>query len=223
MRPVLFATLLVVGALQCAGTNSQTCPLYGDVDGDGHADAVWVAQRSTCAFDLVVRTTARRLRAAIPAPSCTGKQSAFWASKFPRVIALRPMNAHRGLEPEVLMWSGASNDGIRFYTVWRGHLQPMRIHPEPFPKDEWNVGGFAAAFSETDCLRPHVLGRAGAWYDLHRWHLTGEVYRITATAFVRTKFRARRTRKLATDIWPYVRGDEFRHCGGVVRAYSPDP
>ena len=219
---MLFPTLLIVAALHCAGTNSPMCPLIGDVDGDSRADAVWVARRRDCYADLVVQTKARRLHAAIPGEEVC--HSGYWRSQFPRVIALRPMNARRGLEPEVLMWSGASNDGIRFFTVAGSRLQPMRIRPEPFPKNEWNVGGFVAAFSETDCIRPHVVGRAGASYDLHRWRLFGEVFRVTATTFVRLQLRTRRARKLPmNDMWPHVRGDEFRHCGGVVRAYTPDP
>ena len=218
---MLFPTLLIVAALHCAGTNSPMCPLIGDVDGDGRADAVWVARRRGCSADLVVQTKARRLHAAIPGEEVC--QSDYWRSQFPRVIALRRMNTRRGLEPEVLMWSGASNDGVRFYTFWRDRLRPMRIRPEPLPKDEWNVGGFAAAFSETDCIRPHIIGRAGASYNRHEWRIFGEVYRVTATAFVRTELRTRHARKLPTEMWPHVRGDEFRHCGGVVRAYTPNP
>jgi hypothetical protein len=220
---VLFPVLLIAAALHCAGTNSPRCPLAGDVDGDGRTDLVLVERRSACSFALVVLTTTRRLHASIPEPFCRGKPSEFWPSSFPRVIALRPMNAQHGFEPEVLMWSGASNDGIRFFTVAYGRLRPMRIRPETFPKNEWNVGGFAAAFSETDCIRPHVVGRAGASYGLHRWYLFGELFRVTTTAFLRTELRARRAHTLAMKMWPHVRGDEFRHCGGVVRAYTPDP
>jgi hypothetical protein len=189
---VLFSTVLIALALHCAGTNSPRCPLFGDVDGDGRVDAVWIAHRQGCSVDLIVQTKTRRLRKAIPEPYC---RSNYWSSQFPRVIALRPISAHHGLEPEVLMWGGASNDGIRFFTVWRGHLRPMSIHPEPFPKNEWNVGGFAEAYSLTDCLRPHVIGRAGGWDDLHHWHVFGEIYRVTSTEFVRIAYRLRKTRR----------------------------
>src|SRR5207253_8912384 len=124
---MFFLTLLVAGALHCAGTNDSRCPLFGDVDGDGHADAVRVERRRTCGFDLIVRTRTLQLSAALPEPFCHGKPSEFWQSGFPRVLALRPMNRTRGLEPEVLMWSGASNDGIGFFTFLGGQMQPMRI------------------------------------------------------------------------------------------------
>jgi hypothetical protein len=214
--------MLIVGALHCVGTNSPACPLLGDVDGDGHADAVWIARRRTCSFDLVVRTRVRRLEAEIPEPFCAAKPSEFWTAGFPRVIALRPMNAHHGLEPEVLLWSGASNDAVRFFTVWRGRLRPMRIRPEPYPKDEWNLGGFVEAYAYTNCVRPHLIRRAGASFDSRRWPTETEEYEATAAAFVRVEHRSWRARRDPTErLSSWVKGDYFRDCGGVVRGPGP--
>ena len=222
---MLFPTLLVAAVLHCAGTNDPRCPLFGDVNGDGRIDRVAVARIGACQFVLVVRTSRRVLRTPVPEPFCRGKPSEFWRSGFPRVIALRPMNSRRGLEPEVLTWSGASNNGLRFFTFFNRRLRPMRIRPEPFPKDEWNVGGFADSYSFTDCIRRHVVGRAGASYDLHEWNSFGEMYRVTDNAFVRIGARFRRTRAdpLPNQLRPRVRGDQFNHCGGIVRAPSVDP
>ena len=135
------------------------------------------------------------------------------------MIALRPMNRTRGLEPEVLMWHGASNYGVRFFTARARRLLPMRIVPETYSGDEWNIGGFAEAFSLHDCLRPHVVGVAAAGYARGRWSIVGEIYTVVGTRFVRSSHRARRTRRLGDPqrLWPYVHGDDFMHCGGIVR------
>ena len=135
------------------------------------------------------------------------------------MIALRPMDHAPGLEPEVLMWRGASNSGVRFFTARDDRLLPMRIEPEPYPGDEWNVGGFAMAFTLHDCLRPHVVGVAGAWYARRRWSIVGEIYTVVGTRFVRTSSRTRRAGRLDDPqrLWPYVYGDGFMHCGGIVR------
>jgi hypothetical protein len=209
----------VAAAIHCAGTADPRCPLFGDVDGDGKADAVYVTRTAPCRFALVVETRGRTLRARVREPFCRGKPSEFWRSGLPRVAALRPMTSRRGLEPEVVTWSGASNFGIRFYTVFHARLQVMRITPEPFPRDEWNVGGFAAAYTLHDCLRPHVVGVNGASFDLRRWRTFGSIYRTTATAFVRVALRTATVPRdpAPTQIWPYVHGDAFSRCHGVVR------
>lgn len=206
---MLFPTVLIAAVLHCAGTYDPRCPLYGDVDGDGRADAVFVERSGPCRFALVVRTRTRTLHAPVRAQPCS-KQSDGWDMGLPRVIALRPMTARRGFEPEVVLWRGASNDGVRFFTVFRGRLRPLG--------DEWNLGGFAAAYTLTDCLRPHVVGVSGAMYDAGRWRAFGAIYRVTATAFRRV---ASRTALLHHDpggaMWPHVGGDYFRRCHGVAR------
>jgi len=202
----------------CSATTDPRCPMFGDVNGDGQPDRVSVSRLGACRFALVVQTGTRTLRAPLR-PFCD-KPSEVWAMGFPRVIALRPMNNRPGLEPEVLMWHGASNSGLRFFTVSKGRLVPVRIEPEVFPRDEWNVGGFALAFSVHDCIRPHVVGVLSAWYSARRWTFEGTVYRVSGTAFVRVSLRRHHARRLVDtrQMWPYVAGDEFRHCGGIVRA-----
>jgi len=191
--------------------------MYGDVDGDGRRDRVSVRRVDACRFALVVKT-ARGVIAAPLRPPC-GKPSEVWPSGFPRVIALRPMDRHRGLEPEVMMWHGASNYGVRFFTARGQRLVPMRIEPEPSTGDEWDVGGFAEAFSLHDCIRPHVVGVAGDWYTRPGWSIFGEVYKVVGTRFVRTATRTRHARRVGEPMrpWPYVHGDGFAHCGGIVR------
>jgi hypothetical protein len=95
----------------------------------------------------------------------------------------------------------------------------MAIEPRSSSVDEWNVGGFADAFSLHDCLRPHVVGVAGASYTQPGWSIFGEVYEVVGTRFVRTAFRTRHTSRFVdpSRLWPYVHGDGFAHCGGVAR------
>ncbi len=120
---------------------------------------------------------------------------------FPRVVALRPMTARKGFEPEVLMWAGASNAGVRFFTVSHGRLTPLgRV---------WNVGGFAAAYSLTDCVAPHVVRRSSRWYTGRNWRGFTEVYRVAATAFIRVSAR---------HVFVSMRDDAFHRCRGVERA-----
>ena len=171
-------------AVSCSATDPR-CPMYGDVDGDGRPDRVSVKRLSACRFMLVVKT-ARGVVEAPLRPPCS-KPSEVWPSGFPRVIALRPMNRARGLEPEVLMWRGASNSGLRFFTTRGRRLVPMRIEPESGSDNEWNVGGFADAFSLHDCLRPHIVGVWGA--SLHQ---TGMVDLRRDLRGRRVAFRANR-------------------------------
>lgn len=196
---MLFPTLVVAAVLHCAGTYDPRCPLFGDVDGDGRADAVFVERRGPCRFEVVVQAKARTLRAPVLTPC--GKPAEVWPSGFPRVVALRPMTAPRGFEPEVLLWTGASNQGIRFFTVVRGRLRPLG--------HEWNVGGFAEAYSLTDCVAPHLVRRASRWFDVRRWHGTTQTYHVTPTGFVRTG---------TLRVFVPMHDDAFHHCGGVERA-----
>jgi hypothetical protein len=191
--------------------------MLGDVDGDGRRDRVWIRRVDTCRFVLVVRTARHRLEAPLR-PPCE-KPSEVWPRGFPRVIALRPMDRTRGLEPEVLTWQGASNSGVRFFTARGRRLVPMGIDPEPFPHDEWDVGGFADAYSLHDCLRPHVVGAVYFTYFRRRWSIVGETYAAEGTRFVRTAIRSRKARRVgaARAIWPHVPGDGFAHCGGISR------
>ena len=193
--------------------------MYGDVDGDGRPDRVSVQRHGPCRFSLVVRTARGTIEAPLR-PPC-GKPSEVWPSGFPRVIALRPMDWWRGLEPEVLMWRGASNSGIRFFAARGPRLVPMRIEPEPYPGGEWNVGGFADAFSLSDCLRPHVVGVAGASYTSPGWSVFGAVYTVDGARFVQVASRTRRAHRLGQPLrlWPYVPGDGFVHCGGIAREH----
>jgi len=191
--------------------------MFGDVDGDGRSDRVWVRRVGPCRFALVVRTGQRDLEASLR-PWCD-KPSEVWPQGFPRVIALRPMNRARGFEPEVLMWHGASNYGLRFFAARGRRLLPMRIDPELNPRNEWNVGGFAMAFSLHNCLRPHVVGVLQAGYFRRRWSIIGETYRVEDSRFVRTAIRSRKVRRLGetSSIWPNVRSDGFDRCGGFAR------
>ena len=125
-------------------------------------------------------------------PPCS-KPSEVWPSGFPRVIALQPMNRARGFEPEVLMWRGASNSGLRFFTVRGRRLAPMRIEPESGSDDEWNVGGFADAFSLHDCLRPHVVGVWGASYTRPGWSIFGAIYEVVGTRVAPNPIHTRQT------------------------------
>ena len=203
-------------AASCSAIDPR-CPMYGDVDGDGLPDRVSVKRLSACRLTLVVKT-ARGVVVAPLRPPCS-KPSEVWPSGFPRVIALRPMNRARGFEPEVLMWRGASNSGLRFFTVRGRRLAPMRIEPESGPDDEWNVGGFADAFSLHDCLRPHVVGVWGASYTRPGWSIFGAIYEVVGTRFARTAFHSRQASRIGepTRLWPYVHGDGFTHCGGIAR------
>jgi hypothetical protein len=219
--PVLapFAATLpptATGPQHCSATRPD-CPMVGDVDGDGRVDRVWIRRETACRFTLVVRTAGRALTAPIR-PSCENP-SELWRRGFPRVIALRPMDPVAGLEPEVLMWQGASNSGVRFFTARGRRLLPVRIEPEPFPRDEWNIGGFADAFSVHDCIRPHVLGVRTAVFARGRWTIVGEIYAVRRDAFVRVARRIRFARRPpdARGGWPDVPGDGFAHCGGTAR------
>jgi hypothetical protein len=74
----------------------------------------------------------------------------------------------------------------------REQLRPPLLH-HPRPADnEWNVGGFADAFSLHDCLRPHIVG---VW-----WHLVHP----TGMVDLRRDLRGRHA-------------DGFAHCGGIAR------
>jgi hypothetical protein len=203
----------------CRSTIDPRCPMFGDVDGDGRRDRVSISRLNPCRFALVVRTRTRTLRTPLR-PFC-GKPSEVWPSGFPRVIALRPMNRQPGLEPEVLMWRGASNAGVRFFTARAGRLLPVRIEPEPLTHthDEWDIGGFAAAFSVHDCLRPHVVGVLSAGSDGKRWTIEAALYRAVDDAFVRVSARRHHARVPpdTSHTWPHVHGDGFEHCGGIVR------
>jgi hypothetical protein len=203
-------------SVSCSAADPR-CPIYGDVDGDGARDRVSVRRLGPCRFSLVVRTAQRIIEAPLR-PPC-GKPSEVWPSGFPRVIALRPMDGHRGLEPEVMMWHGASNYGVRFFTARGRRLVPMRIEPETGLRDEWNVGGFAEAFSLHDCTRPHVVGVLSVYWFKGKYTEGGETYAVDGTRFVRTAVRARRARRLGSlhAVWPRVPGDDFAHCGGIVR------
>ncbi len=202
----------------CRSTIDPRCPMFGDVDGDGRTDRVSISRVHTCRFALVVRTRTRTLRAPLR-PFCE-KGSDRWSEGFPRVVALRPMDRRPGLEPEVLMWHGASNAGVRFFTARAGRLLPFRIVPEPLTHthDEWNIGGFAAASSLHDCLRPHFVGVLSAVYDGKLWTVEGAIYRAVGGAFVRVSARRHHARRMPESrTWPYVHGDGFEHCGGIVR------
>jgi hypothetical protein len=192
--------------------------MSGDIDGDRRADAVWVERVHPCRFRLVVRTSRDVLRARVTPPSCD-KPSEVWPSGFPRVLALRPMNASPGLEIELLMWSGASNNGLRFVTVRDRRLIEMTIVPPPLRPNEWDDGGFAAAFTQLDCVRPHVVGKFSAWWYRRQWTIDRAVYRVTDSSFVRVARRVSHPKELQNNarFWPFVRGDEFQHCGGVER------
>jgi hypothetical protein len=80
-------------------------------------------------------------------------------------------------------------------------------------------GGFADAFALHDCLRPHVVGVAGASYTRPGWSIGGDIYMVDGTRFVRVASRARHARRLGEpmQLWPYVPGDGFVHCGGFAR------
>ena len=191
--------------------------MTGDIDGDGRADGAWVERVDPCHFRLVVRTSTAVLRAPV-APFC-GKPSEVWPSGFPRVVALRPMSASPGLEIELLMWAGASNVGLYFYTVRDRRLIEMTIVPPPLRPNEWDDGGFAAAFTQLDCVRPHVVGTFSASWYRRRWTIVGAIYRVTDSSFVRVARRVSHPRQLRDNarLWPFVRGDEFQHCGGIER------
>jgi hypothetical protein len=191
--------------------------MTGDIDGDRRADAVWMKRVDSCHFRLVVRTSTAVLRAPVK-PFC-GKPSEVWPSGFPRVVALRPMNASPGLEIELLMWAGASNIGLRFFTVRNLRLTEMTIVPRPYPPNEWNDGGFASAFTYLDCVRPHVVGEFSASWYRRSWAVERAVYRVADSKFVRVARRVSHPRYPGNQrrVWPFVRGDEFQHCGGVER------
>lgn len=197
---MLFPTVLIAAVLHCAGTYDPRCPLFGDVDGDGRADTVWIERMPHCRSDLVVRTRTRVLRANVPKPLCAEKPSDAASLELPRVVALRPMTARKGFEPEVLTWAGASNYGVRFFTLLRGRLKPLG--------GEWNLGGYAQAYSLTDCIAPQIIRRAQRWYDGRRWHALTQTYRVTETAFIRVSVR---------DVFVPMRSDDFMRCHGVAR------
>ncbi len=129
------------------------------------------------------------------------------------------MNASPGLEIELLMWAGASNIGLHFFAVRDRRLIEMTIVPRPLRPNEWDDGGFAAASTHLDCVRPHVVGQFSASWYRRRWTLDRAVYRVTDSSFVRVAHRVSHPRHLRNQarIWPFVRGDEFQHCGGGVR------
>jgi hypothetical protein len=208
----------VAPAGTCQGSIDPRCRMTGDIDGDRRADAVWVKRVDSCHFRLVVRTSTAVLR--VPVKPFCGKPSEVWPSGFPRVVALRPMNASPGLEVELLMWAGASNIGLHFFTVRDRRLIEMTIVPRPLRPNEWDDGGFAAAFTLLDCVGPHVVGQFSASYYRQRWTTELAIYRVTGSAFVRVALRVSRRLKDQPNsgrTWPFVRGDGFQHCGGVTR------
>jgi hypothetical protein len=214
-------TLLLAVAVLMTPTEGQSWHegpgIRADIDGDRAPDRL-VLTREANHFTLRVATrhgtTTRIVRGF----------SGFKASALglPSIVALRPLNARRGLEIEVRVWRGAANDFLVFFTMHRGRLVMMTGAP-PRSSDTrvWDIGGGAGVGYETaDCTAPHTIGLSG-YYPLssRRWVSTAAHYDVRETRFVRTASYRRVTEAPLTldpKGWPHLKNRDFKSCGGIV-------
>jgi hypothetical protein len=211
------ASLACASVLSLAGSGSLQ-GLCADINGDRALDAVSLVRRAR-SFVLRVDTGSRVITKTVQGFS--GGQAS--AMGYPRMVALRPLNPHPGLEIEVLLWAGAANDFLVLYTLDRGKLVALTGGP-PDPggtASVWNLGGtVGTGTTEADCVLRRQVGVIEHWYDGRRWHSRAARYAVRATRFVRVATyrlvseQPPWDRSLPHD-WPHLKNREFRSCGGL--------
>jgi hypothetical protein len=215
--PVWSRSALVCLSMLAIAWSAASGGIRADIDGDGRPDAVSLT-RSTHFFTLRVVTGNRVITKVVHGfsgqkPSGIGD---------PRLMALRPMNARRGLEIEVEVWHGAANAFFVFYALDHGQLVAMTGGPhDPADTDYvWDVGGTAGTgMAQVDCVRRGQVGVLAEWTHRGVWHYRETVYVVRRTRFVKAEVyelaSERMVERLPAD-WPKVRRLDFTSCGGVV-------
>lgn len=206
---VLIKAALVGVSLLAIAWSDGTRAIRADIDGDGSPDQVSLTSKAH-GFVLRVRTAHRIVMT-------TQKLDSY----EPRILALRPLNARRGFEIEVLIDHGAANEFIAFYTLLDGRLVPLRgaAHAPADPSFIWNVGGtVGTGTTEADCVGRGQIGVIDRWHHRGIWHYKATRYEVAPTRFVRTGVyelaSAQRAASLPRD-WPHVKGFDFQGCAGI--------
>jgi hypothetical protein len=217
--PVRSRAALVCLSMLAIAWSVGTEAVRADIDGDGRSDTV-LLMRSAHFFRLRVVTGDRVITKAVrgfSGPKASGIGD-------PRILALRPMNARRGLEIEVEVWRGAANAFLIFYALDHGQLVAMRggPHDPADPAYVWDVGGtIGTGTAQADCVRRVQVGVLDEWNHRGIWHYRETIYEVRGTRFVKTKVyelaSERMVNHLPTD-WPKVRRLDFASCGGVAAA-----
>jgi len=136
-------------------SNGRGCWMRGDIDGDGHEDAVAVVHRRLAKGKerdfLVAKTRNETLRIWV----------ADWADPAldgpPYLAALAPIDTVAGAELIVENWSSASSNGYSLYTVRDQRLARIRIPDRNF--DPLRTGGSIGSGGDNHVNCPYGSSR----------------------------------------------------------------
>jgi hypothetical protein len=168
--------------------------LRGDVDGDGHPDAISVRYapqaRASCGFLLVARTRSQLLSVRVPQWYKTEDlRISDWSFPEPFLAAVVQLDSHRS-QIVVARWHGAATASVSLYGVVEGRLAVLPFHPRLYEDQLVLFGTINTGDTNVRCVRggPLVLLSKGPTSDSgKRWFVSRSEYHLVRGRFLRTR------------------------------------